>query len=317
MSTVRTTTLVRTAVKPRLTARQRREELEGYLYLSPWLIGFLAFTAAPIIVSILLSFTRYSVLRPPQWTGLANYQRALGGNDALMWPSIGRSFYYAVLEVPLRLVGSLLVAILLNQQLKITAFWRTLFFLPSLTPSVATAYVWRWILNPELGVLRIAFNFVGLTMPRWLATMEWVIPSLAMMGVWATIGGSSMIIFLAGLQDVPVELVEAANIDGANWWHRFWHVTIPMLSPVIFFNLIMGIIRSLQVFDVAFIATAGGPAYASWFISLHIYTTAFSSFDMGYAAALSWILTVLIVTMTVIQFRMSRSWVFYQGEARA
>lgn len=316
MANAQTTALASALPKHKLTARQRREEIEGYIYLSPWLIGFLAFTAMPIIVSILLSFTRYSVLRAPTWAGLANYQRALGGGDKLMWPSIGRSFYYAVMEVPLRLIGSLLVAILLNQHLKLTAFWRTLFFLPSLTPSVATAYVWRWILNPVIGPLRLGFDAVGLKMPNWLGSMEWAIPALVMMGLWATVGGSSMIIFLAGLQDVPVELVEAAQIDGANWWHRFWNVTVPMLSPVIFFNLIMGIIRALQVFDVAFIATAGGPAYATWFISLHIYVTAFQYIDMGYAAALSWILTVLIVTMTIIQFRVSHSWVFYQGEVR-
>ena len=302
--------------KPKLTARQRREELEGYAYLTPWLLGFFAFTAMPIVASILLSFTRYSVLRPPQFLGLANYRRALGGGDDLMWPSIGRSFYYALLSVPTRLAGSLLVAILLNQQLRLTAFWRTLFFLPSLTPSVATAYLWRWILNSEIGVLRIAFDAVGVPMPRWLGSMEWAIPSLVMISLWSTVGGSSMIIFLAGLQDIPEELLEAAEIDGAGRWRKFWHVTIPMLSPVVFFNLIMGVIGALRVFDTAYVATAGGPGYATWFISLHIYDTAFVSFDMGYAAALSWILALIIVLITILQFRLSRSWVYYQGEVR-
>jgi multiple sugar transport system permease protein len=303
-------------LKSRLTARQRREEREGYAYLAPWLIGFFAFTAMPIAASIVLSFTRYSVLRPPEFLGLENFRRALGGGDRLMWPSIGRSFYYALLNVPTRVVGALLVAILLNQGLRLTAFWRTLFFLPSLTPSVATAYVWRWILNSEIGVLRLAFDLVGLDMPRWLGSMEWAIPSLVMMGLWSTVGGSSMIIFLAGLQDVPQELLEAAEIDGAGRWRKFRHITVPMLSPVIFFNLIMGLIRALRVFDTAYIATAGGPGYATWFISLHIYDTAFVSFDMGYAAALSWILAVIIVVMTMFQFRLSRGWVYYQGEVR-
>ena len=302
--------------KRELTARQRREELEGYAYLTPWLLGFLAFTAMPIVASILLSFTRYSVLRPPEFLGLRNYQLALGGGDYLMWPSIGRSFYYALLSVPARLVGSLLVALLLNRGLRLTAFWRTLYFLPSLTPSVATAYVWRWILNSEIGVLRLGFDSVGLPMPRWLGSMEWAIPSLVMMSLWSTVGGSSMIIFLAGLQDVPVELLEAAEIDGAGRWRKFWNVTIPMISPVIFFNLIMGIVGALRVFDTAYVATAGGPGYATWFISLHIYDTAFVSFDMGYAAALSWILAVIIILMTIVQFRLSRRWVYYQGEVR-
>jgi multiple sugar transport system permease protein len=302
--------------RPKLTARQLREEREGYAYLLPWLFGFFAFTALPIIVSIWLSMTRYSVFRPPVWVGLDNYRMSMGGGDRLVWPSIGRSFYYAVVQVPLRLIGSLLVAMLLNQSLKLTAFWRTLFFLPSLTPSVATAYVWRWILNAEIGVLRIAFDAVGVTMPRWLGSMEWAIPSLIMMGLWSTVGGASMIIFLAGLQDVPVELLEAAEIDGAGRWRKFWNITIPMLSPVVLFNLVIGIIGALRVFDTAFVATAGGPGYATWFISLHIYQTAFVYFDMGYAAALSWILAVIILVMTMVQLQLSKSWVHYQGEAR-
>ncbi|MFH1085614.1 MAG: sugar ABC transporter permease [Chloroflexota bacterium] len=301
--------------KVKLTAKQRREELEGYAYLAPWLFGFFAFTAVPIVASIALSLTRYSVFRPPVWVGLENYDIALGGGDKLMWPSIGRSFYYSVVLVPLRLIGSLLVAMLLNQSLKLTAFWRTLFFLPSLTPSVAIAYVWRWILNSDIGVLRIAFDWVGVTMPRWLGSMEWAIPSLIMMALWSSVGGSSMIIFLAGLQDVPVELLEAAEIDGAGRWHKFRHITIPMLSPVVLFNLVMGIIGALRVFDTAFVATAGGPGYATWFISLHIYQTAFVYFDMGYAAALSWILAALILVMTMVQLRLSSKWVYYQGGA--
>jgi multiple sugar transport system permease protein len=221
-----------------------------------------------------------------------------------------------MLAVPAGLIASLSLAVLLNQKLVITPVWRTFFFLPSLTPSVATAYVWRWLLNHEIGVLRVFFDFIGVTMPRWLGSMEWAIPSLAMIALWGGAGGAAMIIFLAGLQDVPQELVEAAEIDGAGRWRKFWNVTIPILSPVILFNLIIGLIGALRVFDVAFVATAGGPAYATWFISLHIYQTAFVYFDMGYAAALSWILAVIIITITIVQFQLSRAWVFYQGEAR-
>ena len=302
--------------KRRMSAKQRRRALYGYAFLSPWLIGFFAFTALPIVASILLSFTRYSVLRPPQWIGLKNFRHALLGGDDLLWPSIGRSFYYAILSVPLGLVGSLLLAVLLNQNLKLTAMWRTFYFLPTLTPSVATAYLWRWLMNSEIGVLKVAFDFVGIPMPRWFGSMEWAIPALVIISLWSGVGGSSMIIFLAGLQDVPQELIEAAEIDGAGRWRKFWNITIPMLSPVIFFNLIMGIIGALRVFDVAFVATGGGPSFATWFISLHIYRTAFTYFDMGYAAAMAWILVVIIVTLTVLQFRLSRTWVFYQGEVR-
>jgi len=304
------------APERRMTAKERRRAIYGYVFLSPWLIGFFAFTALPIVVSILLSFTRYSVLRAPQWIGLKNFRHALLGGDPLLWPSIGRSFYYAVMSVPLGLVGSLLLAVLLNQKLKLTAMWRTFYFLPTLTPSVATAYLWRWLLNSEIGVLKVAFNFVGIPMPRWFGSMEWAIPALVMIALWSGVGGSSMIIFLAGLQDVPVELVEAAEIDGAGRLRKFWSITIPMLSPVIFFNMIMGIIGALRVFDIAFVATGGGPSFATWFISLHIYRNAFMYFDMGYAAAMSWILVVIIVTLTMFQFRLSRTWVFYQGEAK-
>jgi len=302
--------------RPRMSARQRRRAWEGYAYLSPWLVGFFAFTALPIVMSIVLSFTKYSVLRPPEFIGLKNYQYALGGGDPLVWASIGRSFYYALVSVPLGLVGSLTVAILLNQKLKFMAFWRTLFFLPTLTPSVASALLWRWMLNPEIGLLKYLLGLVGLPSPRWFASMEWAIPGIILIGLWGSVGGSAMIIFLAGLQDVPVELVEAAEIDGAGRLRKFWHITIPMLSPVIFFNLIMGIIGALRVFDTAFVATGGGPSYATWFISLHIYRTAFMYFDMGYAAALAWILVVIIVSLTILQFTLSRTWVFYQGETR-
>jgi multiple sugar transport system permease protein len=306
----------RPSVRPRMTAKQRRRAWQGYAFLSPWLFGFFAFTALPIVVSIILSFTKYSVLRPPEFIGLRNYQHALGGGDALVFPSIGRSFYYALASVPLSLTGSLLVAILLNQRLMLTPFWRTLFFLPTLTPSVASALLWRWMLNPEIGLLKFALNSVGLPSPRWFASMEWAIPGIILIGLWGSVGGAAMIIFLAGLQDVPVELTEAAEIDGAGRLRSFWHITVPMLSPVIFFNMIMGIIGALRVFDTAFVATGGGPSYATWFISLHIYRTAFMYFDMGYAASMAWILVIIIVSLTILQFLLSRTWVFYQGETR-
>ena len=300
------------------TAKERRRALQGYALLSPWLIGFFLFTFVPILASITLSFTKYSALRPPEFIGLKNYRTALTGEDPLVWSSIARTFYFAFLSVPLSLTGSLLVAVLLNQQLNFTAIWRTFFFLPTLTPTVASAYIWRLLLNPDIGMLNYLLNRVGLpSPPRWFGTMEWVIPALAMIGLWGSVGGSSMIIFLAGLQDVPVELIEAAEIDGAGTWRKFWSITLPMLSPVIFFNLVMGIIRALRVFDVAFIATAGGPSNASRFISLHIYQTAFVRYEMGYAAALAWILVVIIVTLTILQFRLSGRWVFYQGETRS
>lgn len=291
---------------------QRQEMLEGLLYISPWIVGFIVFVAGPLLASGILSFTKYNVLRPPKFIGLTNYVYAFT-KDELFLPSIGRSFYYALLVVPLSMLGSLIVAMLLNQKLKITTFWRTMFFLPTLTPLVATALLWRWMLNPDVGLVNFLLSQVGIKGPGWLSSIEWAVPALVLMGLWASVGGSRMIIFLAALQDVPQELLEAAEIDGADRWAKFRHITLPFISPAIFFNLVLGIIFALRTFEVAFVSTAGGPARATWFISLHIYQNAFVSFDMGYASALAWLLFILLFALTYIQFLFSGRWVFYAG----
>jgi multiple sugar transport system permease protein len=295
-----------------LSAMRRQEAIEGVLYTSPWIIGFSVFVAGPLIASMYLSFTKYNVLRPPEFIGLQNYVYAFTKDD-LFLPSIGRTFYYALLSVPLAMVGSLFVAVLLNQKLKGTAFWRTMYFLPTLTPLVAAALLWRWMLNPDVGLVNYLLGLVGIDGPGWLSSIQWAIPALVLMGLWASVGGARMIIFLAGLQDVPMEMLEAAEIDGAGLWAKFWHVTMPLLTPTIFFNLVLGIIFALRTFEVAFISTAGGPARATWFISLHIYQNAFVSFDMGYASALAWLFFIIVFGMTYLQFRLSGRWVFYAG----
>lgn len=293
----------------------RREALEGILYLTPWIIGFILFVGGPIFYSMYLSLTKYNVLRPPQFIGLQNYIFAFT-NDSLFLPSIWRTFYFALLSVPLGMVLSLFIAVLLNQKVIGVAVWRTMFFLPTLTPLVAAALLWRWMLNPDVGLVNYLLSRVGIDGPGWLASTTWAIPALALVGLWASVGGAQMIIFLAGLQDVPVELLEAAEIDGAGVIRRFWHVTLPMITPTIFFNLVLGIIFALRTFDIAFVATAGGPARATWFISLHIYENAFVRFDMGYASALSWVFFVIVFTLTLLQFGLSRRWVYYAGERR-
>jgi len=216
--------------------------------------------------------------------------------------------------VPIGLALSLGVAMLLNRALLFTTLWRTFFFLPTLTPVVAAALLWRWMLNPDAGVVNWLLAQIGIKGPGWLASTEWAIPSLALIGLWGSVGGSRMIIFLAGLQSVPAELLEAAEIDGAGRWAKFVNVTLPMISPTIFFNLVLGIIFALRTFDVALVATNGGPARATWFLSLHIYQNAFVSFDMGYASALSWLFFILLFGFTYLQFRTSSQWVFYAGE---
>jgi multiple sugar transport system permease protein len=294
---------------------RRREALEGYLYLMPWIIGFVAFVGGPIVASGYLSFTKYNGMRPPEYIGIQNYVYAFTRDD-LFVPSIVRTLYFAVLSIPPAMVLSLVVAILLNQKLVATTLWRAMFFLPTLTPVVAAAILWRWMLNPDVGLVNFLLAKVGITGPAWLASLEWAIPSLALVGLWVSVGGSRMIIFLAGLQDIPRELIEAADIDGAGAWSKFWNVTLPMVTPTVFFNLVLGVIFALRTFEIAFVATAGGPARATWFISLHIYHNAFVSFDLGYASALAWMFLLMVVALTYVQFRLSGSWVYYAGERR-
>jgi multiple sugar transport system permease protein len=295
------------------SSMRRREAIEGWLYLSPWVIGFILFVAGPLLASLYFSFTKYNVLRPPQFIGFKNYIDAFV-SDPLFLPSIVRSFYYAALSVPLGLIGSLFVAVLLNQKLRATTMWRTFYFLPTLTPLIAASLLWRWMLNPDVGLVNYLLGQVGIDGPGWLSSTKWSVPALVLIGLWASVGGSRMIIFLAGLQDVPKELLESAEIDGAGTWSKFWNITLPLISPTIFFNLILGLIFALRTFEVALIATNGGPAQSTWFISLHIYQNAFVSFDMGYASALSWVFLLILSLMTYLQFRLSGSWVFYSAE---
>jgi multiple sugar transport system permease protein len=254
-------------------------------------------------------------MRPPQFIGFDNYVYALTKDD-LFIPSIVRTFYFAVLSVPLAMVFSLLVAMLLNQKLVANTLWRTMFFLPTLTPIVAAALLWRWMMNPDVGLINYLLMQIGIKGPGWLSSIEWVIPSLALISLWVSVGGSRMIIFLAGLQDVPRELIEAADIDGAGRWAKFWRVTLPLVTPTVFFNLVLGVIFALRTFDLAFVGTSGGPARASWFIAQHIYTNAFVSFDMGMASALAWMFFLILFVMTYAQFKLSGSWVYYAGERR-
>lgn len=302
--------------RPRLrrpTSLKRQEAIAGFVYISPWLLGFMAFTAFPFLASFYLSFTDYTVISEPRFAGFANYVEALSGDD-LFWGSLRRTFTYAVVGVPLGILGSLACALLLNQGLKANTLFRVLFFLPSLTPLVALALLWSWIFQPDFGVLNFLLAKVGVDGPGWLSSIEWALPSLIIMALWGTVGGGQMVIFLAGLQGVPQELYEAVEIDGGGPWFKFRHVTLPMISPTMFFNLILGIIGALRVFTVAYVSTEGGPAYATWFYILHLYTQAFKYFNMGYASALAWIFFIILIAFTYLQVRASRHWVFYAGE---
>lgn len=292
-----------------------KEAVAGYIFLLPWLLGLALFIVGPMITSGYLSFTRYDIVNTPDFVGLKNFVEIFT-KDRLFWPSLGRTFQYALIVVPLSLTGSLLAATLLNQGLRGNSFYRTFFFLPHLTPIVAAAVLWGWIFNADVGPINHWIrSFTGSeTAPGWFRDPEWAMTGLIIMAMWGAIGGNSMLIFLAGLQGVPQELYDAAEVDGAGVWAKFRHVTMPMLTPTIFFNMVLGIIGALRVFASAFVATAGGPAYATWFYSLHIYTKAFKYFEMGYASALAWIFFLVLFIFTYVQFRQSRKWVFYAGD---
>lgn len=304
---------LQTAYSALTHGKQRRENFYGYLFLTPWLLGFFGLFIGPGLTSLYLSLTKYDVLSSPTFIGLNNYIKMFTADDQF-WPSLWRTFYYAGLGVPLGVIGSMFLAILLNNKLRGITVYRTLYFMPSLVPIVASVVLWKWLLNADFGIVNQVLRDLGVSNPPgWFSDRTWAIPSLIFMGLWQGIGGTRMIIFLAGLQGIPEELYEAASIDGANAWHRLRHVTLPLLTPTIFFNMILGIISGLQVFTAAFVATEGGPGFATWFYSLHLYKQAFDYWNMGYASALAWFFAVVIVLLTVWQMRLSKRWVFYYG----
>lgn len=292
---------------------QSNEAKWGYIFLLPWLIGLIVFWIGPIIASAYFSVMEYDVLSPPEWVGLANFSRAFTG-DKQFWPSLARTFNYSILVVPLTIFGSLFLAILLNQKLKGTNIFRTIFFLPHLTPAVALAVLWIWLFHPSIGPINLLLEAIGIEGPGWLTSKYWAMDALIIVSLWAGVGGNTMLIFLAGLQGVPQELLEAAEIDGAGRWAKFINVTLPMISPTLLFNLILGVIGALKVFTLAFVATQGGPSFSTWFYALHIYQQAFAYFRMGYGSALAWIFVIILLTFTYIQLYSSKRWVYYAGE---
>lgn len=301
---------------PRWTTNLRtKEAIAGYIFLSPWLLGIILFIVGPMMTSGFLSFTRYDIVNPPEFVGLKNFIEIFS-KDRLFWPSLLLTFRYALIVVPLSLIGALAAAMLLNQALLGTTWFRTFFFLPHLTPIVAAAVLWGWIFNADVGPINHWIRTItgSDNAPGWFRDPDWAMTGLIIMAMWGAIGGNTMLIFLAGLQGVPQELYDAAVVDGAGIWAKFRNVTLPMLTPTIFFNMVLGIIGALRVFAAAYVATQGGPVYSTWFYALHIYTRAFQYFEMGYASALAWIFFFVLFVFTYVQFRQSRRWVYYAGE---
>lgn len=290
------------------SAKARREARAFYAFASPWIIGFIGLSLLPTLLAIAMGFTNWSLLTAPEWVGLANYQRLV--EDPVMWQSLWNTIYFTVGSVGLGMITTFLTALLLNQEVRGVAVFRTIFYLPAVTSGVATALLWVNILDPNFGLVNYALGLLGIQGPGWLQSTDWAIPGLILMSVWG--GGNTVVIYLAGLQGIPTTLYDAAHIDGAGIWRRFLHVTIPMMSPVIFFNLVTGTIASLQAYALVLIMTDGGPGNATLMFGLYIYRQAFQYFDIGYAAALSWVLFAMIMAVTAVQFIFAKRWVHYE-----
>ena len=296
-----------------------RERRAAYLFVSPWVLGFVAFTAGPLLVSLVVSLTDYPVLHPEatRWVGLANYQEAF--RDPTLLHSFRVTLLYVALAVPADLVMGLILALVLNGRAPGVGVLRTVMFVPVMIAgtggaSVAVALLWLWLFQPRFGLLNYLLTKVGLPAQLWVYSPRLVVPSLALMSLWGV--GRSMLIYLAGLQGLPRDVLAAAQVDGAGAWRRFWVVTLPLLTPTILFNLVLDLIGGLQTFTQAYVVTQGGPGNASLFYMLYLYRNAFSYFRMGYASALAWLLFAFTLLVTALIFRSARRWVFYEGTAR-
>ncbi len=304
-------TSTQSRTRPRLTPRAR-EELYAYLFIAPWLIGFLLFTAGSMIFSLVLSLLKTDLLQPSKFVGLQNFVVLF--HDSLFWNSLRVTFVYTIMAVPFSVIIAMAIALLLNQSVRYLGFWRTVYYLPALVSGVAVALLWGWVLDPNYGLLNTALGWFGLPQPRWLLSEFWVIPGLVLIALWGA--GTNMLLYLAGLQGVPTQLLEAARIDGAGPGATFFKITLPLLTPTIFFNFITSMIGSFQVFTQNYVLTNGGPNNASTSLVLFLYTKAFTQFNFGYASAVAWILFIIILCFTLVVFRSSNRWVYYEGGLR-
>lgn len=306
---------VSTAPKKRAGMKklERDDFIWGVIFASPWILGFLLLTGWPIVSSIYYSFTQYSVLSASRWIGLGNYRELFTADDVFR-RALGNSAYFAVGFVPLAIASSITIALLLNQKIRGQTVYRTIYFLPVLVPDVALSILWLWMLNPQVGLVNtIIWELFHVQGPGWVADPIWSKPAVILMSLWTI--GRSVVIYLASLQDVPQDLYDAGAVDGTNWWQRIRHVTLPMISSVIFFNLITSMIGALQMFTVPYIMSNGDgrPAQSLMFYAMALYRNAFVYFKMGYACAMAWILFIIVMIATLITLRSSNRWVYYAG----
>ena len=286
----------------------RRKTLIGYLFAAPWLVGMSLFVLGPIIATLFLSFTAYDMINPPRWIGLVNY-KILFSLDPSFWKALGNTFYYMFGSVFLKVFIGLLFAILLSNALRGMRIFRTIYFLPVVLPSIPVMFLWMMMFNPKSGLINQILGFVGIKGPLWLNSPTWSKPAMILMSLWGI--GGIIVIFLAGLQDIPEYLYEAAELDGANRIQKFWRITIPMLMPVIFFNIVTGLIGASQVFAESYIMTSGGPLESTTFVNLKIYLLAFKDVKMGYASAMAWVMFMILVPMTILLFKIAKKWMSY------
>jgi multiple sugar transport system permease protein len=305
---------MQSTLKPPRLSLARRESLWAYAFIGPWIIGFVILTIGPMLASLFFSFTEYDIVSAPRWIGLTNYKNLI--HDQLFWHSLSVTFKYAVIALPLGLIISYLIAVLLNQKISGINVWRTVYFLPSVIAGVAVALLWGRIFDPKFGILNPFLAQFGIKGPGWLSDPQWAIPALVIMSLWSV--GGNVIIYLAGLQGVPTDLYDAAKVDGATAWQRFRHVTLPMTTPVIFYNLILGLIGTFQYFTEVYVLTngTGDPARATLFYNLYLYQNAFRYFHMGYASTMAWVLFIIVLGITLLIFRSSDAWVYYEGQLR-
>jgi len=299
-------------VTKRKGALQGANTRNGLLFVMPALIGLAVFTVYPVVSLLYYSFCRYTALKPSTWVGLGNYQSLM--QDKLFLESLWNTTYYTVFAVPLGIIVAFSLAVLLNAKVKGLAFFRTIFYIPSIVPVVASSVLWLWILNPQYGLINVMLERLGIPGPGWLADPNWSKPALILMSTWGV--GGSVVIYLAGLQDVPQDLYEAASLDGASGWQKTRHITVPFMSPYIFFTSVMGLIGSVQYFTQAWIMTGGtgAPANSTMFFAMYLFQNAFQMFKMGYACAMSWLLFIVILGATLLIFRTSARYVYYGGK---
>jgi len=288
---------------------RQKTTLMAYVFILPQIIGMFCFILGPMIASFIISFSRWNLVDPLQWVGFENFRTRF--YSPLFWKVVLNTVYYTFVSVPLGIVISLGLALALNEKIRGVTWYRSVYFAPVVTPMVAVALVWSWLYNPDFGVINTVLNYVGIKGPKWLADTTWAMPSVIIMSIWKTLG-FNMVIFLAGLQDIPERLYEVAAIDGANRWHKFRSITLPMLSPSVFFAMIISVISSFQAFSQIYIMTGGGPANSTNVIVLHIYELAFEYWKMGEGCVVGWVLFTIILLFTLIQFSLSGRWVYYE-----